>query len=247
MITTFRSVVGLGLALVLAACGAQPGHDYGLDGKKLSDLQATLWTDPLGCDHWLADDLSEGYMTTRLNRDGTPRCVGKADRSVLDAVPRVKLEMGLWTDPQGCQHWVRDDGGEGFMSQRLDLQGKPVCPGARKSAPVSTVTLAADALFDTDKSDLRPEAIQELSEFGEKMRSLGKRSVFIVGHTDSRASKQYNQRLSERRAASVAAFLESNFGITAQTEGRGEQEPVASNATKAGRQSNRRVAINILD
>lgn len=234
-------------AFTLAACAAEPGRDYGLDGKKLSSLQATLWTDPLGCQHWLADDLSEGYMSTRLNRDGTPACPSPNSRTVLASLPQLQMEMSIWTDPHGCQHWVRDDGAEGFMTQRLDRQGRPVCPGARQPAPSTTITLAADALFDTDKAALRPEAIAELKEFGQKMQGLGKRSVFIIGHTDSRAAVRYNQRLSERRAAAVAAYLKENFAIVSQTEGRGEREPVASNDTQEGRQANRRVAISILD
>jgi outer membrane protein OmpA-like peptidoglycan-associated protein len=232
----------------LGACAAQPGEDYGLDGKKLSTLTATLWTDPLGCQHWIIDDLAEGYLAARRKRDGRPVCPGgRANSNVLSNLPRLSLEMGLWTDPNGCQHWVRDDGGEGFMSQRLDRSGRPVCPGASQSAPSQTITLAADALFDTDEAVLRPSAVSELTEFGQKMKQLGKSNVLIVGHTDSRASEQYNQRLSERRAQSVAAFLKQNFGITAQTRGRGELEPVASNDTPDGRQANRRVAISILD
>lgn len=243
-----RTLGILGLILGLGACTAQPGEDYGLDGKKLSSLQATLWTDPLGCQHWIADDLAEGYMSARRNRDGSPICPGgRASSNVLDTLPRLSLEMSTWTDAKGCQHWVRDDGGEGFMSERLDRQGRPVCPGAVQPEATRTITLAADALFDTDKSNLRPEAIAELTEFGSKMRQLGKSKVYIVGHTDSRASDSYNQSLSERRANSVAGYLNANYGIVAQTQGRGESEPVASNDTRDGRQANRRVTISILD
>ena len=216
--------------------------------KKLNNLRAVVWTDPLGCEHWVADDLAEGYMSVRLNRDGTPRCPNPvADRSILGKLPHLNLEMSIWTDPTGCQHWVRDDGGEGFMTQRLDRQGRPVCPGAAQPARSETITLAADALFDTDKAVLRPEAIAELNEFGTRMRQIGKSQVYIVGHTDSRASEPYNQRLSERRAESVARYLKQNFGIIAQTEGKGESEPVASNQTREGRQANRRVSISILN
>ena len=202
----------------------------------------------MGCEHWVADDLVEGYMTLRRNADGTPRCPnGVANRSILATLPQLRLEMSIWTDPRGCQHWVRDDGGEGFMTERLDRQGRPVCPGIAQPPPTETITLAADALFDTAKSVLRPEAISELNEFGAKMRQIGKRQVFIVGHTDSRGTDAYNQGLSERRAASVANYLGQNFGIVSQTEGRGEREPIASNETKEGRQANRRVAISILN
>lgn len=247
MLVCFRSLLLALTAAMLSACAAQPGEDYGIDGKKLTALQATIWTDPLGCEHWIADDLSEGYMTARRNRDGTPRCPNPvSDRQVLGKHPMLNLEMSLWTGANGCQHWIRDDGGEGFMSERLDRQGRPVCPGAPRPAQTETTTLAADALFDTNEAVLRPSAIAELAEFGQRMQQIGKSQVFIVGHTDSRASESYNQRLSERRAASVAQYLKQGFGIVAQTEGRGEREPVAPNDTDEGRKANRRVAISIL-
>lgn len=40
-----------------------------------------------------------------------------------------QLQAGIWVDPQGCDHWIIDDGAEGYLSQRLDKHGKPVCSG----------------------------------------------------------------------------------------------------------------------
>lgn len=45
----------------------------------------------------------------------------------LDAHPLTELEAGIWVDPNGCHHWIIDDGVEGYMSQRLDPFGRPVC------------------------------------------------------------------------------------------------------------------------
>ena len=158
------------------------------------------------------------------------------------------MKATIWTDPNGCQHWVIDDGVEGYMSPRLDkATGRPVCPGRQPAAPAQTITLGADALFDTDKAALRAEAVAELNDFGAKAKRLGKRRIFIQGHTDSRASDAYNLALSKRRARAVADYLQKNYGLVAQIEGRGEADPVASNATDEGRQANRRVEITVLD
>lgn len=56
--------------------------DTGVDAGVLVDGRANIWVDPDGCQHWFIDDGVEGYMTPRLNRDGTPRCVGGTGGSV---------------------------------------------------------------------------------------------------------------------------------------------------------------------
>lgn len=48
--------------------------DSGIDGGPLRDGVANVWVDPDGCQHWYIDDGIEGYMSPRLNRDGTPKC-----------------------------------------------------------------------------------------------------------------------------------------------------------------------------
>lgn len=48
-----------------------------------------------------------------------------------------QLQAGIWVDPNGCDHWIIDDGIEGYLSQRLDPYGKPVCSGV---APPTTAT-----------------------------------------------------------------------------------------------------------
>jgi outer membrane protein OmpA-like peptidoglycan-associated protein len=67
----------------------------------------------------------------------------------------------------------------------------------------------------------------------------------IVGHTDAQGDDAYNQRLSERRAASAAAYLTQQGvpGARVRTVGRGETEPVAANDSETGRQQNRRVEV----
>ncbi len=108
--------------------------------------------------------------------------------------------------------------------------------------------------FDTDKAILRPSGQKELTTLSIYLRKAmqkglitQKNKLVVVGHTDSRASMRYNQKLSERRAASVARFLITK-GIPATSitaSGKGETQPVATNRTRAGMQKNRRVEIHI--
>ncbi len=56
----------------------------------------------------------------------------KTDKTIdrgYDAKHLSNLKAGIWVDPQGCDHWIIDDGVEGYLSPRLDHRGKPVCSG----------------------------------------------------------------------------------------------------------------------
>lgn len=115
--------------------------------------------------------------------------------------------------------------------------------------PVSEkVTYSSDALFDFDKSVVKPEARAKLDELVAQVRNINLEVVIAVGHTDSVGTDAYNQRLSVRRAEAVKAYLVSK-GIEANrvyTEGKGEKQPIADNKTAAGRAKNRRVEVEVV-
>jgi OOP family OmpA-OmpF porin len=129
---------------------------------------------------------------------------------------------------------------------------KPAAPTApapaAKPAPVSVkqaVVIQADALFDFDKSVLRPDGKKSIDDALAKLGGVDIEMVIATGHTDSVGSDAYNQKLSERRANAVKDYLASK-GIPAAkitTIGKGESQPVATNKTAEGRQKNRRVDI----
>jgi OOP family OmpA-OmpF porin len=150
------------------------------------------------------------------------------------------------------KHFHKDDG-KGYCAD----EPKKVAAPAPKPAPppppppkpvIETITLGAHALFDTDKSDLRPEGMRELDDVAAKLKSFASvESISVVGHTDSVGTDAYNQGLSERRAASVKNYLVQKGveGSVISTSGMGESSPVATNKTREGRQQNRRVEISI--
>ena len=129
--------------------------------------------------------------------------------------------------------------------------GVPVAqaPEAPVVAPTSTkVVLNADTFFDFDKATLKPEGRQVLDQVADQARTLELETLIAVGHTDSTGPEAYNLKLSERRANSVKEYLVSK-GIPADriyTEGKGEADPIATNATREGRAQNRRVEIEIV-
>jgi len=111
------------------------------------------------------------------------------------------------------------------------------------------ITLQNDVLFDVDRSDIKPGAMNELQRVASLLNHEPDRRVRVEGHADSTGADSYNLDLSRRRAESVASALiqdgVSPSRVTAQ--GLGEAEPVATNATPEGRQQNRRVEVVVMD
>ena len=110
------------------------------------------------------------------------------------------------------------------------------------------VTMANDILFATDSAQVRSDLQRDLRAVAGNLQAYPNSTIQVIGHTDSTGSDSYNYDLSERRANAVAAVL-TGSGVPSgrvQTFGRGEDQPVASNDTDAGRAQNRRVEIVIL-
>jgi len=134
----------------------------------------------------------------------------------------------------------------------------PPAPAAAAPAPApapvppavaaSKVTFAADAFFDFDKYVLKPEGRAKLDDLVSKIKDVNLEVIIAVGHTDWIGTKEYNQKLSVRRAEAVKAYLVSK-GIEKNrvyTEGKGKTQPVADNRTAEGRAKNRRVEIEVV-
>ncbi|BDW11423.1 membrane protein [Polynucleobacter sp. SHI8] len=131
---------------------------------------------------------------------------------------------------------------------------KPAAAAPKAAAPVapvatsSKVTLLADALFDFDKSTLKPEGIQKLDGLVQKLKDVTVEVIIVVGFTDSIGTLDYNKKLSLRRAEAVKAYL-TKKGIEASrvyTEGKAFAEPVGDNKTAVGRALNRRSVIEVV-
>ncbi len=115
----------------------------------------------------------------------------------------------------------------------------------RLKGDILKVNLSSEVSFDVDKATIKPGFYGTLNKLARVLAKYNNTIVHIVGHTDSTGSASYNQRLSERRAEAVKAYLVEH-GVAPdriRTEGRGESEPRASNATPEGRAMNRRVEI----
>ncbi len=133
----------------------------------------------------------------------------------------------------------------------------PAAPAAAPTPPkpvTEKVTLASEALFDFDKSVIRSDAKGKLDGLVGSMRGVNVEVIIAIGHTDSIGSVAYNQKLSERRAASVKAYMVSK-GIQPNriyTEGKGKKQPIKACTEKVRKklieclQPNRRVEIEVV-
>ncbi len=161
-----------------------------------------------------------------------------ATGAVAQTKPEIagKIEWGVWVDDDGCMHWWADGGLEGYMLDRVNPKtGKPVCLKRNTCLVENT-----DTLFATDSAKLTAHGRRYLTDFFTNSGAFG---YAIYGHTDSRASDEYNMDLSQRRAASVAAVARSVGAVVERQIGYGERQPRATNATAAGMQQNRRVEV----
>jgi len=126
-----------------------------------------------------------------------------------------------------------------------------VAPAPAAPAPVvssTKVTLLADALFDFDKSVIKPEGAAKLNDLTSKLKAVTVEVIIVIGHTDNIGSLAYNKKLSLKRAEAVKAYLVKN-GVEASrvyTEGKAFSEPVADNKTAAGRALNRRAIVEVV-
>ena len=141
----------------------------------------------------------------------------------------------IWVDPDGCEHWVMDDGAEGYMTPHVSRQGIPVCRRGNVCGVMET-----DQFFATDKYNISRAGQARLANF---FKTTGAVSYIITGHIDSRASDAYNMRLSYNRANAVARIANQVGARIADVRGYGERMPAAPNNSAANMAKNRRVEI----
>jgi len=111
-----------------------------------------------------------------------------------------------------------------------------------------TLDMPGGVTFATDSADINASFKPFLDKVAQTLTEYNQTMIEVAGHTDATGSEDYNQRLSERRASSVATYLGSR-GVPAKrviTVGGGELHPVATNDTAEGREENRRVEITIV-
>lgn len=185
---------------------------------------ATSYKDTLRA---VAGGLIAGAMSMTL--------VVSAAQAQTNTVVGEEYTATIWVDPDGCEHWVMDDGFEGYMDARRTRDGRAVCHRSEICGVIPT-----DQLFATDQSRISDAAKADLTGFFKSANAFG---FLIYGHTDSRASDEYNMGLSQRRADAVSAVANAAGVRVVDVKGFGERQPRAQGNSAAALQENRRVEI----
>jgi OmpA-OmpF porin, OOP family len=208
------------------------------------------------------NQLAKAGFATLLSCE-TDACGGIPFTEAIDVLP---IPM-MWIDGFNYRYYAgrkAQDGRETYVSVLVSMSNDEITTqltavelGALQNKMVDAAAMAKGLgengrialygiYFDTDKVVVKPESRPTLNEIAKLLASQPKLNVFIVGHTDSQGTYDYNMTLSRRRAESVAATLVQNYKITKSrlsAAGVGFLAPVRSNASEDGRALNRRVEL----
>ncbi|MFK8014710.1 MAG: OmpA family protein [Gammaproteobacteria bacterium] len=220
--------------------GTPPGTRVGPDGCELDSDGDGVVDSKDRCPNTPAGTRvdSNGCKIVEKDSDGD----GVPDR--IDACPNTP--RGAEVDAKGCE---LDGDGDGVVNS------KDRCPNTTKGARIDVYGCEIKGKidlpgvqFELNSATLLPESTRVLNDAAQTLKNNGDIVVEVAGHTDSTGAASYNESLSDKRAKSVAAYLNAR-GIDSarlKSRGYGEAEPVADNATAEGRARNRRVELKIL-
>ncbi|MCX7155810.1 MAG: OmpA family protein [Rhodocyclales bacterium] len=166
-------------------------------------------------------------QTTGIDTAGTVGYVIDQRASVVKSGTGLCWRTGYWTPAMAVEECDPD------LVKKAAPMAEPAkaAPAAAAAAPkpaAQKVTLAADALFDFNKADLRPEGKAKLDKLAGDIKGIKLEVIIAVGHADRFGTDAYNQKLSEKRAEAVKAYLVSK-GLEPNrvyTEGKGKKQPI---------------------
>ena len=179
-----------------------------------------------------------------------------------DACPLEPESFNGFEDEDGCPE--KDTDGDGIIDPKDTCPTEPEtfngfededgCPDQIPAKKYSLIVVTENKIelkqkifFATGKAKIRRRSYKLLDEVANALLENGSITVTIEGHTDSRGNKNFNRRLSKKRADAVKAYLEEK-GVPAsrmEAVGYGPDKPIASNKTRRGRDKNRRVEFKI--
>lgn len=264
----FKKVIALasvGAALLVAS---QAGFAHGKHGQYDTDHEGYLKS---GDGTYVLDGFGNCVAYTKMPKAGPKGCLDgqvakpapkapakpvvaapvDGDRDgVVDAADQCKATpAGAEVDAVGCEVDSDYDG---------VVDSKDRCANTQAGAKVDSTgcyivlkeakNIELNVKFPSGSSVVPTSYYNEIEQVANFMKQYPNTSVVVEGHTDSQGAASFNKSLSQKRANAIAALLTSNYGISGtrvSAIGYGEERPIASNATRDGRATNRRVVAVI--
>lgn len=188
--------------------------------------------------------MAESYAeiaTARIGESVARESIGDAELERTRVMENVRAQQAQAARQDAEEARMQAD----MASERADSLQQELADLKATETERGLVLTLGDVLFDTGEAELKPGAYTTLQRLAEFLSEYPDRRLLIEGHTDSRGSEELNRDLSQRRAEAVRlALMQAGVaGERLRALGLGEQFPVASNETTAGRQENRRVEI----
>jgi len=201
----------------------------------------------------LAQEYGELARLQREQQQAEQNYVATQDRLRRAAEKRVEASQGQLAEQRGKIASTQAELAEEKQARtKAEQRASAALASLQQVAQVkeesrgTVITLDGAVLFVSGKAELLPIAQQKLNDVAEALKQTeDEQSIKIEGYTDSRGSDETNLKLSQQRAEAVRAYL-VNRGVKAariSAEGKGEQNPIATNDTAEGRANNRRVEI----
>jgi outer membrane protein OmpA-like peptidoglycan-associated protein len=190
----------------------------------------------------------EQQVSKGLLGAGTGAALGGAAGALLGATTSIKTRKAALIGAglgalAGGGIGVYMDNQEAKLRERLRNSGVSVT----RVGDSIVLNMPSNITFDSDQADVKQQFYDTLNSVALVFKEFDQTLIDVAGHTDSDGEDEYNYELSRRRAGAVARYLSAQqldpnrFSV----DGRGEREPIASNATARGKSQNRRVEITI--
>jgi outer membrane protein OmpA-like peptidoglycan-associated protein len=173
--------------------------------------------------------------------------IAKEEAEIAEAAAELEEKKSALAQRKAALVKKESDFNKEVAAQATELEQELADLKAQETERGLVYTLD-EVLFEINDIELKAEALRKLYPLVTFLKEHPRRDLLIEGHTDSLGSDAYNLQLSQQRALAVSRFLVSN-GIAPDritAYGYGKEYPVASNATSAGREQNRRVEVVIL-
>lgn len=203
----------------------------------------------------LAVTLGLGACTTnpytgeeQASKAGMGAGIGAVTGGIIGAIAgdnrnAILLGMGIGALAGGGVGYYMDK-----QEEKLRMQLQATGVSVTRNGDNIILNMPGNITFATDSSNISADFYSVLDSVALVINEFEKTYIDIYGYTDSTGSEAYNLTLSEKRASSVARYLESQKVVSQRivTRGKGESNPVASNDTPEGRSLNRRVEIVLI-